>query len=211
MTSENKPGRDLALWQEHVPTRIDRSKSDALLERARGRVAVAKPPSVLTAPPAPVEPAGERVLVAMTCSATGKGFAVFAERRDDEWSGQELMLHAGDALPAADGMTAEAGLLSGEYRVNTAPGWRCPLCNSSGFGDGCTTWSCNCGSRYRGALHCAGSTGSLRYCACGKLEERHFGEAGIVPARGRSLGVASRQPVSGLPAVRSTGLRNRDR
>jgi hypothetical protein len=232
MTSDNKPGRDLALWQEHVPARIDRSKSDTLLERARVRTAVAKPSPI--APPPAIgnadvgfgiktgagadlarrvmefdapndKPAAERVLVAMTCSTTGKGFPALAERRVNEQGVQVLLLLGGGESPAGGAVTAEAGKLSGAYDIERAPDWRCPLCNSNK-----SMWTCTC-PHYGGTLHCGGSIGSLRYCACGKIEERDLIEMDVVEVRGRSLGAASRQIVGGLPTLRSTGVRSRDR
>lgn len=224
MTSENKPGRGLVVRPDHVPVPLDRSKSDALLERARSRIGVAKsasapvaalPPPASPAPsivkpsivkPSIARPAGDRVLVLMTCSALGKGFSVLAERRVNEEGVQVLLLLGGDELAGAGEVTAEAGKLSGVYDIEIAPGWRCPLCNSSNR----QIWSCTC-SRFAGALHCGGSVGGeVRYCACGRIEDRHLREIDVVEVRGRSLGAVSRQTVGGLPVVRSSGVRSRE-
>jgi hypothetical protein len=167
-----------------------RSNADALLARAR---AVAegqhRPPPPPPAPTRPAErtpmqtasaPVVEKVRVPMTCGASGGAFIAIAERR-----GSDLLL-LGSEEPQT-GRNTGGGTppekLSGAYSIGWS-GWSCPLCRSSATG-----WLCGCP---QGSLQCGGSRGSRRYCACGRLEDRHLvqAEAGV-EVRGQSLGATT--------------------
>jgi hypothetical protein len=181
------------------PAALDRSKGDALLARARA-AAESRPeprPETRTAPPpsAVSTPRVERVRLQMSCSATGQPFVAIAERRGN------LLLLAGHEPPRSGGGTdGPAEHLSGAYNLERGKGWACPHC-------GCRddTWSCTCAAM-PDSLHCGGQRGRLRYCACGRLEERKLIEVDSIEVRGQSMAATARSaPMSpsrgNLPAL----------
>jgi hypothetical protein len=158
------------------PSTVDPAKVDDLLARARaaasGEAPKAAPPPVQQAP----APRVEKVRLQMTCSATGQPFVSIAERRGDE-----LMRVANEVPQAGHGRGAPAEHLSGAYWIGNAAGWACPHCGSSDSG-----WTCECAD-FPNALHCGGLRGRARYCACGKLEDRHLVDVGPIKVRGQSI------------------------
>ena len=195
--------------QSRTTTPAVRSNADALLARARAvaegqhRPSLPVPPP--PAPPRPVErtptqtataPRTEQVRIPMTCGASGGAFVAIAERH-----GSDLVLIGNESPQSGRGTGAQRPeKLSGAYRIGGS-GWSCPLCHSSG-----PAWLCDC-PQEDGALHCGGSRGSRRYCACGRFEERLLvqAEAGL-EVRGQSLGAITearaRGVVAPLPTLR---------
>ena len=140
-------------------------------------------------------PRVEKVRLQMTCSATGRSFVAIAERRGDE------LLRVGNEVPQPGrGGSAPAEMLSGAYHVANADSWACPLCGSRDTG-----WSCDC-AQSPDALHCGGQRGRRRYCACGRLEDRHFVEVESIQVRGQSIAATPSQSSSGRRAARRTSL-----
>jgi hypothetical protein len=176
---------------------VDRAAGDALIARARSALekdAALPLPASSTAPP----PRIEHVRLPMTCSATGKPFIAVAERHGDE------LRFVAHELPEAGRRATGAGpaRLSGTYRHLThADGWTCPHCGTAGG-----SWICECAAA-PDSLHCGGSRGRRHYCACGRLEERHFVQADTIAVRGQSVAASpsSRAPAAGsganLPAI----------
>jgi len=174
------------------PVVIDRSKGDALLARARA-AAESKPQSRTetpqpSPPPAASTPRVERVRVQMSCGATGRPFVAIAERR-----GNALLLVDHElARPGGGGGTGAPPVrLSGSYHVDRGKGWACPHCGSRE-----DAWSCGC-SAMPDSLHCGGKRGRMRYCACGRLEERELVEVETIEVRGQSIAATAR---SGTPS-----------
>jgi hypothetical protein len=183
-----------------------RSNADALLARARAVAEGQHRPSLpVPPPPAPPRPAErtpmqtasapvvEKVRIPMTCGASGGAFIVTAERR-----GNDLLLLGNEAPQSGRGMGGTAPeKLSGAYNIGWS-GWSCPLCRTPGTG-----WICGCPQV---SLQCGGTRGSRRYCACGRLEDRHLVQADAgVEVRGQSLGAttgAGPSRASNLPTRR---------
>jgi hypothetical protein len=172
-----------------TPASLDQAKLDDLL--ARGRAAASRQPEQLgsmhVASPPPVS--AETVRLQMTCSATGGAFTAIAERR-----GTELRLIDHEPPKPGLGSGTPAERLSGEYIINLADGWTCPLCQSHQPG-----WSCSCPD-HLDALHCGGRQGRRQYCACGRLESRAFEEVEFIAVRGQSVGRRSRRDASSSPS-----------
>jgi hypothetical protein len=172
------------------PAAHNSAKVDELLARARAAASHSETAQSAPPPPAPeiAESRIEKVRLQMTCGGTGRPFVTIAERRGDA-----LRLVGNEVPQSGSGHSAPAELLSGSYRVEFAPGWACPICRS-----GETLWTCNC-AQFTNALHCGGSGGSrgrARYCACGRLEDRHLVELERIQVRGQSVGATSKS----LPA-----------
>ncbi len=172
----------------------DLAKVNSVLERARKAVEDRPLAEPAMPPPRPAPAPGvERVRVHMTCGAKGGAFIGLAERH-----GSVLRLVGHEALPQArTGGTGRAGLLSGEYQLDAVEGWTCPLCHSGASG----VWMCQC-PEFRGALHCGGTDGRARHCACGRIEERHLVEAPTFQVRGESVGATSAPTRSGASLTR---------
>ena len=175
--------------QRTQPAVLDQAKGNALLARAR-TAAEARPETRATPPAAALStPRVERVRVQMTCGVNGQPFTALAERR-----GNGLLL-VDHELPrpgrGAGGPPAER--LSGSYRVDTGSGWSCPHCGSRD-----DTWSCGCAAM-PASLHCGGRRGRLRYCACGKLEERNLVEVETIEVRGQSMASTSKSAPPASP------------
>jgi hypothetical protein len=164
-------------------------KAGALVERLRA--AAGKP---MAAPPMPPEPVAvppvlaamaprmERVRVPMTCGATARPFVGILERR-----GNVLMLFDHELPQPGGGPGGPPEKLSGQYRLDKTPEWACPHCRSRE-----SFWSCVDCRQQPDALHCGGSQGRLRYCACNRLEERDFEVRDAVSVRGQSIAATSR-------------------
>lgn len=176
------------------PAAPDSGKVDDLLARARAAAASgreAPKPSPPPAQPAPA-PSVEKVRLQMTCGATGRSFIAIAERRGDQ-----LLCVGNEAPQAGHGRPAPAELLSGAYHITIADGWTCPQCGSHD-----SWWSCTC-AEFPNALHCGGTHGRTRYCACGRREERFFGYAEHVQVRGQSIAATSGPSPARLSGPRS--------
>jgi hypothetical protein len=180
-----------------TPAALDQTKGNALL--AQARAAAAGQTDVRATPPPPVAigaPRVEKVRLQMNCGMTGRPFIAIAERRGDE-----LMLVGNEVPQRGHGTgSAPAERLSGSYRIDIANDWACPHCRASD-----DTWSCNC-TQVPGAFHCGGRRGRLRFCACGKLEDRNLVEVETVEVRGQSMAATSRSGPSrhgsqNLPAL----------
>jgi hypothetical protein len=167
-------------------------KPGALLERLRA--AAGKRPEPMAAPPIPPEPVAappmltataprmEKVRAPMTCSATGRPFTGILERRGDV-----LVLFDHELPQPGSGPGSAPEKLSGQYRLDKTPEWACPHCRSRE-----RFWSCVDCRQQPDALHCGGSQGRLRYCACNRLEERDFVLQDTVAVRGQSIAATSR-------------------
>jgi hypothetical protein len=182
--------------QRTQPATLDPAKVDDLLTRARAAANTSKaaPPPVQQA----AAPRVEKVRLQMTCSATGRSFVAIAERRGDE------LLRVGNEAPQPGrGGSAPAEMLSGAYHVANADSWACPHCSSRD-----ASWSCDC-AQSPDALHCGGKRGRRRYCACGRLEDRHFVEVESIQVRGQSIAATPSRSSPGrsggpsnVPAIR---------
>ena len=195
--------------QLHQPRRevgapLDPSKLDDLLARARriGGNQLPAIPAVTAVAPARAD--AENVRLHMTCGATGQRFIGLAERRKDNAGTDALLLIGHELLAATAGAASGAELLSGEYRLDAVAGWACPHCQSRAEPP-VGWWICNC-AEHRGALHCGGSHGQARYCACGRLEVRELVPSAMVKVRGASVATASMAPRSGASPPHSTAL-----
>lgn len=156
-----------------VSQSIDKKRLNALI--ARGREAAA-----LTSKFA------ERVLIDMTCSATGGSYAAVAER-----DGTRLLLVG--AMPSTGRDAGDPPQpLSGSYTALEVPrDWACPECRTPG--PTCSLWLCHCSAR-NGAVHCGSTGDKASYCACGRYEQRHLVHKESVVVSGASFGVASQKP-----------------
>jgi hypothetical protein len=186
MGGKEPPGRALMVPPEILPKRPGTSKSRELLERARAALEVRAPARAI---PVPAPASEEWVLVPMTCGATGSAFTAVAERR-----GNHLLL-MGPELSGRPGVSAATSMLSDAYRLDMVSGWTCPHCGSTD-----QVWSCRC-AEFRGALHCGGTTGRARFCACGRLEERTLIVEERLDVRGSSVASAPRRMESRLPML----------
>jgi hypothetical protein len=166
-------------------THVDPSAGDDLL--ARAHAAITTPPQTHVAAP-PREPHAEMVRLPMACSMTGGTFVVIAERNGDRlrFVGHEMPRTRQDA-------EYRPGLLSGDYKIETAADWMCPICRSSASQQ---IWTCHC-TEFFGALHCGGMRGRARFCACGRLEERQLVTAESLQVRGVSVAATPDQTRSG--------------
>jgi hypothetical protein len=148
------------------------SRPDALLERARAAAGADRtkeqPPRI------------EHVRLPVTCSATGRPFVGIAER-----SGGSLLLVGHEAPQPGGGHAGTPAKLSGNYSIRHAPSYACPHCRSSDTG-----WSCTGCPQAPDAFHCGGTRGRLRYCACGRLEERELVIVEKLEVRGTATGSA---------------------
>lgn len=155
---------------------IDMKRLDTLI--ARGREAAALT-SKFT----------ERVLLDMTCSATGRSYATIAERQGTK------LLFVG-TMPSTSGGDADAPQpLSGSYTdFELAPSWICPECRTTGPSS--AIWFCHCAER-NGAVHCGSTGNSASFCACGRYEQRRLILKESLVVSGAAFGVASQKPLRG--------------
>lgn len=155
---------------------IDRKRLDTLI--ARGREAAALTSKFV-----------ERVLLDMTCSATGRSYATIAERDGTKL----LFIGTMPSTRRGDGDAPQP--LSGSYTdFELAPSWICPECRTTGPSS--AIWLCHCAER-NGAVHC-GSTGNrASFCACGRYEQRRLILKESLVVSGASFGVASQKPLPG--------------
>jgi hypothetical protein len=147
-----------------------------LLARARAKLAESRKAFLMTST---ATQCAELVRLPMTCSATGVGFILVAER-----NGNELRFVGHEMPRTKQEGEHRPGLLSGEYRIEMKNGWACPICKSGAAAN--HAWVCHC-TAMRGALHCGGTHGRARYCACGRLEERHLENVETIQVRGESV------------------------
>lgn len=182
----------------------DASRGRELIAAARQAATGGRPqPRPAAPPPQPVMPPVVTVLgpqivrVPMTCGATGRVFIDRAERHDNVLH----LLGQFEFPQPGSGGAADVGLLSGAYRVECIAGWACPVCGTNTNADtsGSWAWQCNC-AKFNGALHCAGSRGRGRYCACGKFEDRHLVPTEMIQVRGAAVAAAPVNPQSARPS-----------
>jgi hypothetical protein len=183
--------------QQTQPAVAGEPQSGPLVERLRAAASNRAEPAVPPPPRAAVPPSIEQVRAPMTCGATGRPFVGIFERR-----GTVLMLLDHEPSQAVGGSGGTPERLSGQYRIDMTPDWACPHCRSRE-----TFWSCVGCRQQPDALHCGGSQGRLRYCACDRLEERDFVLKDAVAVRGRSVGATSRSapPRAATTAPASVG------
>jgi hypothetical protein len=176
--------RDVVATARPEQARIDEvlARVRKALPQSHSEVPPTRPASPSTPPHAQAAqsqpaaaPGPATVQLPMTCAATGKHFVVLAERRGG-------VLYPFASERAADNVRPrEVSHLSGSYRFEVTPDWRCPVC-----GDRSRVWWCQC-VELRDALHCGGTADGRRgYCACGQLEERNFVTVDRSPVRGKA-------------------------
>jgi len=185
----NRGGRALQpVGRGQTPAVAGGPKSGALVERLRAAAGRQGPepiaPEPVAVPPTltAAAPRMERVRVPMTCGATGQPFVGILERR-----GTVLVLFDHELPQPGGGPAGAPERLSGQYRLDKTPDWACPHCRSRE-----NFWSCVDCRQQPDALHCGGSQGRLRYCACNRLEERDFVLHDTVAVRGQSIAATSR-------------------
>jgi hypothetical protein len=180
--------------RDPAPTgRVDLTKGADLIAKTRAALEPPSPPVAPANMPAPPNRV-EQVRLAGTCGATGRSFIAIAERRN-----AELWLIGSELPRNGRGGGDPPALLSGSYRIEMTESWHCPICRSRASQE---IWVCEC-NRFRGALHCGGTSGRASYCACGRFEERGFIETDWFQLRGTSMAAQRGAPRAGTQHGRS--------
>jgi hypothetical protein len=185
--------QDREVRREPPPERVA-AASDREARREPPPEAVAEPPQVETPTMTAPAPRVEKARLDMTCGATGRPFVAICRIERAE---RTLVLIDSLVLQPGRGPHAPSEMLSGEYRICAVEGWACPVCKSRD-----EAWFCQCRA-YMNALHCGGSRGQVRYCACGLREQRFFEPGEFFRVRGQSIAAAAKSGPSVEPRTPS--------